>query len=122
MPDSRTTFHQQLDDSSATSSARPRASPSRSRAAPRPCSTIDLAEAQALIEGDDELDALTLDIEERCFTLLALQQPMASDLRAIVTAIRLTSEIERSGDLMVNIAKATRRLYGAEIARAARAA
>ena len=40
---------------------------------------------------------------------------MASDLRAIVTAIRLTSEIERSGDLMVNVAKATRRLYGAAI-------
>ena len=77
--------------------------------------TIDLAEAQALIDGDDEIDALTLDIEERCFTILALQQPMASDMRAIVTAIRLTSEIERSGDLMVNVAKATRRLYGSEV-------
>ena len=58
---------------------------------------------------------LTLDIEDRCFTILARQQPMAGDMRAIVTAIRLTSEIERSGDLMVNVAKATRRLYGAAI-------
>jgi phosphate transport system protein len=75
----------------------------------------DLKGAEDLIEGDDELDALDLEIQERCYRLLALQQPMASDLRAIVTAIRLTSEIERSGDLMVNVAKATRRIYGSEI-------
>src|SRR3546814_10951669 len=47
--------------------------------------------------------------------MLALQQPVARDLRSIVAAIRLTSEIERSGDLMVNVAKSTRRLYGADI-------
>jgi phosphate transport system protein len=70
---------------------------------------------QRLIESDDETDALTLDVEERCFMLLARQQPMAGDMRAIVTAIRLTSEIERSGDLMVNVGKATRRLFPAEI-------
>ncbi len=73
--------------------------------------TNDLGEAKAVIEGDDPIDALTLTTEERCYRLLALQQPMARDLRAIVTAIRLTSEIERSGDLMVNVAKASRRLY-----------
>ncbi len=73
--------------------------------------TSDLGEAKAVIDGDDPIDALTLDIEERCYRLLALQQPMARDLRAIVTAIRLASEIERSGDLMVNVAKASRRLY-----------
>jgi len=76
---------------------------------------LDLEGAQRLIDGDDEIDALTLDVEERCFTLLARQQPMAGDMRALVTAIRLTSEIERSGDLMVNVAKATRRLYGSQI-------
>jgi len=51
-------------------------------------------------------------VEDRCYHLLALQQPMAIDLRAIVTAIRLTSEIERSADLMINVAKSARRLYG----------
>ncbi len=76
--------------------------------------TNDLHGAQAIIEGDDELDSLALDIEERCYQLLALQQPMASDLRSIVTAIRMTSEIERSGDLMSNVAKATRRIYGTD--------
>ncbi len=75
----------------------------------------DLSAAQALIEEDDDLDRLAVDIEERCYQMLALQQPMASDLRALVTAIRLASEIERSGDLMVNVAKAARRLYGAEV-------
>ena len=73
----------------------------------------DLDGAQALIDGDDELDRLALDVEERCYQLLALQQPMASDLRALVTAIRLTAEIERSGDLVVNVAKGARRIYGA---------
>lgn len=75
----------------------------------------DLREAKELIDGDDLLDVLTLEIEERCYQLLALQQPMASDLRAIVTALRMVSEIERSGDLVTNIAKAARRLYGADL-------
>src|SRR6476620_11233447 len=48
---------------------------------------MDLQGAQAIIEGDDELDTLALDIEEHCYQVLALQQPMASDLRAIVTAL-----------------------------------
>lgn len=77
--------------------------------------TSNLQEAQQIIEDDDQLDALALDIEERCYHVLALQQPMASDLRAIVTAIRLTAELERDGDLMVNVCKAARRIYGAEI-------
>ncbi len=75
----------------------------------------DLAEAQTLIEEDDIIDALSIELEERCYEVLALQQPMASDLRAIMTALWLNAEIERSGDLMTNIAKATRRTYGTEI-------
>ena len=115
MPDSRSTFHQQLDEVQRDlirAAARVTEAIMRGTEA---LLTIDLAAAQELIDADDEIDALTLDIEERCFTILARQQPMASDMRAIVTAIRLTSEIERSGDLMVNVAKATRRLYGSEV-------
>ena len=73
----------------------------------------DLRGAKALIEADDDVDALSLEIEDHCYQMLALQQPMAGDLRAIVTAIRLVSEVERSADLMVNVAKGARRLYGA---------
>ena len=77
--------------------------------------TGNLKAAEELIVGDDDLDALYWDIEERCYQLLALQQPMAGDLRAVVTAIRMNSEIERSGDLIVNVAKAARRIYGSDI-------
>lgn len=75
----------------------------------------DLQTANEIIEGDDVLDTLSLDIEERCYQLLALQQPMATDLRALVAALRMVAEIERSGDLVVNIMKAARRMYGAEL-------
>lgn len=75
----------------------------------------DLAVAQALFDADDELDALSLDIEERAFRLIALQQPMASDLRTLITAIKVNAEIERSGDLVVNIASAARRMYGTRL-------
>jgi phosphate transport system protein len=77
--------------------------------------TNDMQAAQALIEADDEVDELTLRIEEHCYHVLALQQPMASDLRSIVTALWLTAEIERSADLMVNVAKGARRIYGATL-------
>jgi phosphate transport system protein len=75
----------------------------------------DLAVAEELISHDDVLDTLAVDIEERCYSLLALQQPVAVDLRALVAATRMVSEIERSGDLVVNMMKATRRLYGTPI-------
>ena len=75
----------------------------------------DLTVANEIIEGDDVLDTLALDIEERCYQLLALQQPMATDLRALVAALRMVAEIERSGDLVCNIMKGSRRMYGAEL-------
>jgi phosphate transport system protein len=74
--------------------------------------SADMRAAQALIEADDAVDELALGIEEHCYNVLALQQPMAGDLRGIVTAIRMVSEIERSADLMVNVAKGARRMYG----------
>jgi len=74
----------------------------------------DLKAVQRLVEDDDDLDAVAVNLDEMCTQLLALQQPMATDLREIVAAIRLNPEIERSGDLVVNIAKATRRMLGTE--------
>lgn len=72
----------------------------------------NLEKAQAVIEGDDVLDMLSMEIEERCYQLIALQQPMASDMRSIVTAMKINGEYERSGDLAVNICKGLRRIYG----------
>lgn len=74
----------------------------------------DLSAAQRLIADDDQLDAASINLDTMCTELLALQQPLATDLREIVAAIRLNPEIERSGDLVVNIAKATRRMFGTE--------
>ncbi len=73
----------------------------------------DLDGAQRLIQDDDEVDVLSLQVEEQCYQLLALQGPVASDLRAITTAIHLNHELERSADLMANVAKGARRIYGA---------
>jgi phosphate transport system protein len=75
----------------------------------------DLEGANRLIDGDVLLNDLTRTLEDRLYRLLALQQPVAGDLRSIVAAIRMTSEIERSGDLVVNICKGARRLYGYEL-------
>lgn len=75
----------------------------------------DLDGARLVVEGDDELDARTIDIEERCLDVLTLHAPRAGDLRSVVAALRMASEIERCGDLAANIAKAARRLYHVEL-------
>jgi phosphate transport system protein len=75
----------------------------------------DLVGAEQVIQADNALDDLTHSLEERCYTTLARQQPMASDLRMVVAVLRTIHEIERTGDLMVNVAKTTRRLYPVEL-------
>lgn len=71
----------------------------------------DLSLVESVVENDWVLDDLTYGIEGRACLLLAQQQPMARDLRVIVTVLRVIHEIERIGDLMAKVAKATRRLY-----------
>jgi phosphate transport system protein len=72
----------------------------------------DLEGAEYMIRADDEVDARSVQLEERCYKVLALQSPVASDLRKVVAALRIIAEIERSADLAVNICKAARRIYG----------
>lgn len=71
----------------------------------------DLAAAERLVADDKEMDELTHSIERRTYLALARQQPMAGDLRMLVSVLRVIHELERAGDLMVNVAKAARRLY-----------
>ncbi len=59
--------------------------------------------------GDEPLNSLHIEIDNRCFTLLALYQPMAADLRTIVSAVKINTDLERVGDLAVNISEAARR-------------
>ncbi|MEO7189435.1 MAG: phosphate signaling complex protein PhoU [Vicinamibacterales bacterium] len=60
-----------------------------------------------VLGGDGALNALHIDVDGRCFTLLALYQPMAVDLRSIVAAVKINTDLERVGDLAVNIAEAS---------------
>jgi len=76
---------------------------------------MDLEGADYMVQGDDEIDARCIAVEEHCYRILALQAPVASDLRAVITALKMTAELERSGDLTVNICKAARRIYGHEM-------
>jgi phosphate transport system protein len=59
--------------------------------------------------GDEPLNDLHIEIDDRCFKLLALHQPVAVDLRAIVAGVKINTDLERVGDLCVNIAEASRR-------------
>src|SRR5476651_1244833 len=67
---------------------------------------------ERVMTGDDPLNALHMEIDHRCFTLLALHQPMAADLRAIVAAVKINTDLERVGDLAINIAEASRQYVG----------
>ena len=71
--------------------------------------TRDADKAQAVITGDREVDRLEVEIESMAVELLALQQPLARDLRFIISAIKASSDLERVGDHAVNVAQSPRR-------------
>ncbi|MGA1440294.1 MAG: phosphate signaling complex protein PhoU [Ilumatobacteraceae bacterium] len=77
--------------------------------------TQDLEGAEYVLRGDDDIDARAHQVEERSLTLLALQAPVAGDLRQLAACLKLAPEIERSADLCCNICKAARRIYGHEL-------
>lgn len=62
-----------------------------------------------VLSGDSALNSLHIEIDDLCFKLLALHQPMAADLRAITAAIKINTDLERVGDMAVNIGEAARR-------------
>src|SRR5579862_4463012 len=59
-----------------------------------------------VVSGDTTLNDLQIEIDDRCFTLIALQQPVAVDLRVIVSAMKINVDLERVGDLAVNVGQA----------------
>ena len=61
--------------------------------------------AQAVINGDRDIDQMEVDFEEECLKLLALHQPVSIDLRFIIAALKINNDLERIGDLAVNIAE-----------------
>ena len=69
----------------------------------------DVALVDRVLGGDTPINQLHIEIDSRCFKLLALHQPMAVDLRSIVSAVKINTDLERVGDLAINIAEAVRR-------------
>ncbi len=70
--------------------------------------TANLSEAEEVIAEDDKVDHMQHELDARIIDIVARQQPVASDLRALVTALRMSSDLERMGDMAHHIAKITR--------------
>jgi phosphate transport system protein len=70
----------------------------------------DLQLAEAVIGGDDAIDRLELEIEEKCLEVIATQQPMAKDLRRVATLFKMVNDLERMADYATDIAKITTRI------------
>lgn len=69
--------------------------------------TRDTEMARVIISDDDKINTMQLEIEDRCTVLIATEQPVASDLRSIITVIKLASNLERIGDHAVHLAQTT---------------
>lgn len=67
--------------------------------------TGDRELAQQVIKGDDNIDLMQFMIEDKCILLIALQQPLAKDLRVLTTALKIVTDLERIGDYAENIAR-----------------
>lgn len=72
----------------------------------------DIELAQQVMDGDDIIDNMEIDIEDRCMVLIARQQPMARDLRIIGTGLKITTDLERIGDHAFDIAKIAQKIQG----------
>jgi phosphate transport system protein len=81
----------------------------RVRQAVRSLVERDLALVERVLVSDIAINQLHIEVDDRCFKLLALHQPMAVDLRAIVSAVKINTDLERVGDLAINIAEAASR-------------
>lgn len=84
------------------------------RAAVRALTERNRLLAAEVVEEDDRVDQMEMDIERHCLNLLALQQPLASDLRTVSTALKIITDLERMADHATDIAKVTLRLGNEE--------
>ncbi|MCA0145966.1 phosphate signaling complex protein PhoU [Blastococcus sp. LR1] len=104
----RDSYHEELDDINACLVGMANAVGSQMSTATTALLDADVELADRVIAGDEAIDATRESIEQRTFTLLARQQPVAGDLRTITTAMRIVSDLERMGDLAAHIAKVAR--------------
>ncbi|MEE9133467.1 MAG: phosphate signaling complex protein PhoU [Gemmatimonadota bacterium] len=106
----RTHFEQQLDELTGRLVAMSRMIEGLIETSLEAVQEKDVAKAEAVVLGDREIDATEVEIEEACVELLALQQPMASDLRRLIAILKINNDLERIGDHAVNIAETAQRL------------
>jgi phosphate transport system protein len=67
--------------------------------------------AEQVVRQDARVDALRVELEDRCYQLIALQQPVATDLRVLISTMHLVADLERMGDLAIHVAKIARLRY-----------
>jgi phosphate transport system protein len=106
----RTHFEQQLDELTGRLVAMSRLIEGLIETSIQAVEEKRIDKAEAVILGDREVDAMEIEIEEACVELLALQQPMAGDLRRLVAILKINNDLERIGDHAVNIAEAAQLL------------
>ncbi|WP_205473427.1 phosphate signaling complex protein PhoU [Nocardioides sp. SYSU D00038] len=104
----RDVFHEQLDSVFLDLAAICRSVETAVGRATRALLDGDAAVAEQVISADIDIDRARERVEDTAFSLLSLQQPVAGDLRVVVAALRMVSELERMGDLSVHVAKIAR--------------
>jgi phosphate transport system protein len=107
----RDAYHDELDAISASLVEMSRMAGSAMSKATTALLDADLQLAEMVIAADEKIDELYRATEERAFDVMARQQPVASDLRMLVTSLRMVADLERMGDLALHVAKIARRRY-----------
>lgn len=107
----RRAFHEELDTITEQLVEMTRLTASALTRATQALMDRDLELAESVISADDEIDELRREVDERCVDALARQQPVATDLRIVVTAMRMAADLERMGDLARHVAKLARLRY-----------
>jgi phosphate transport system protein len=107
----RDVFHEELDSIGEMLVEMTRLSGSAMTRASTALLDADLSLAESVIAADEAVDRIQHELEEKAFDLLARQQPVATDLRIIVTSLRMSADLERMGDLARHVAKVARLRY-----------
>ena len=107
----RTVFHERLDDLAAQLGEMCGLTGLAMRGATHALLEADLSGAEQVISDHDRMAAMRVSAEEAAFALLALQQPVAGDLRAIFSSIQIIADVERMDALAVHVAKIARLRY-----------
>ncbi len=107
----RDVFHDELDEIGAGVAEMIRLVAAAMEGATGALLDADLARAERVIDADTRVDALRVDLEDRAFQMIARQQPVATDLRVLITTLHLVADLERMGDLALHVAKIARLRY-----------